>query len=267
VVRSAVFCATVVAATLSPEVSAAQGEYRNTAPRRPIQIEDAYANDRHALDLHISPIVVGHLPGQSGILPRTQVDLSMPIAIAHTGSEGVGIAGLELSALYNLNTETGGLPALALRAGSVIPAGHFGPERLHPAARAIATRTVRGMRLHANLEYTWGDEPGDSLGPGLNRHSADLRRWIAGVAIDRTLPLRAILLTAEAYASAPVDNDHRTQWTSALGLRYQMTPTVTLDAAAGSRIRGPNSGWFFTLGAGRTTGVKALVPGLGRWGR
>ena len=76
----------------------------------------------------------------------------MPIELS--AGDGVarrmGIAGLEVSLMHNLNTETRTLPALGLRADVLAPVGPLAPDRTYATFTGMLTRTFRAMRVHLN---------------------------------------------------------------------------------------------------------------------
>src|SRR5689334_17074175 len=126
----------VAAALVSTSFASAQTAYYNTDRGRPVQIEDAYATERYAFEMKLAPVRIERASGglyiwgvepelAYGLFPRTQLELGVPVTFADVGGgrTRAGIAGLEASLMYNLNTETRGLPAYALRADVVAPVG------------------------------------------------------------------------------------------------------------------------------------------------
>ncbi len=256
----------------------AQTAYQNTDAGRPLQVEDAYAIDRYSLDLHVAPVTLERSGGANtlrlepalayGLVPRTQINLSVPLTFRGPADRArFGVAGVALSALYHFNVETRGLPAFALRATAQLPAGQFGPSTLQPVIRGIATRTFSHSRVHVNAAYTWKDEPAIDTAMATRAGATEPSRWMAGVAVDHTFPLRALLLTAEAYAAEPRGATRSAAWTLGGGARYQLDPYISLDAGLGARLTGDDQAWFLTFGVARVVGVKALMPGRGAWGR
>lgn len=252
--------------------ASAQTDYYNTDTGRPLRIEDAYATERYALDLHLAPLTVKRRGGAYewsidpeiayGLVPRTQVEIGVPLEYrGPAGDRQFGVAGLDVTALHNFNAETRSFPAFGLRAGILLPVGGFSPENPHPSLQGMVTRTYRWARFHANMEYTWGAEPVSS------EAGDELMRWTTGVAIDRTFPLKSFLLSAEVYASQPVAEAERAAWTLGGGIRYQLTPYYSLDAGVAARVTGSEQGWSLTFGIARVLGVRVLPPGFGRWGR
>lgn len=264
---------------VSAQTTAAQVTYRNTDIGRPLQVEDATALDRHALDIHVAPVSLALgadssrrwsvRPGLNyGLLPRTQVDIAVPVA--STGSESdrrIGVAGIDLGALYNFNVETATFPALAVRGSVLLPVGRAGPASAHPVVAALATRALAGLRVHLNARYAFRDEPRAASAEALTRtENAGVVRWMTGLAADRAFPRRSMLLMAETYATQPLNSAENVRWHVGAGLRYQLSPRVTADVGVSGRVTGPQRSWSLTLGLGRVTAVRSLLPGVGPWG-
>lgn len=265
-------CGTLVAALLllgSARPAAAQKDYYNTDRNRPVRIEDAYTTERYALELKLAPLLLQRLAGgvyqwsfdpeiAYGILPRTSIEVGFPVMFIDAGDAGrtSGLAGIEVSAFHNLNTETTTLPALAVRLDALLPVGGLAPDRVLPSATGIATRTFRFARFHANAQYTFGDSDDHAE----NGH--DAARWLAGIAVDRAFPLDAFLITAAVHAEQPlqnVDGERDVAWHAAAGLRYQLSPYLTMDAGLGRRLSGAG-GWQLTFGTSYHVGIRALMP-------
>jgi hypothetical protein len=185
-----------LAVLLLPGPAAAQKDFYNLDKNRPVRIEDAYATERYALEVKVAPLRLERARGGAytwgfdpevayGILPRTSVELGFPLVFTDGGSAGwtSGLAGIELSALHNLNMETRMLPALGVRADVTLPAGNLAADRAYPAITGIATRTFHWARLHVNAQYTFGSAHDDGNG-GVSPHAES--RWLAGVAMDRS---------------------------------------------------------------------------------
>ncbi|MFN2564642.1 MAG: hypothetical protein ABR499_06465, partial [Gemmatimonadaceae bacterium] len=184
------FAGAAALALLAPPAFA-QTDYYNTDAGRPVQIEDAYPVERRAFELQAAPLRLERSRGgvyrwgiepevAFGILPRTQIEVGFPLAFidAGAGERTTGLAGIDVSALYNLNTETT-IPALGIAAGVVLPAGGLAPDEAYASVKGIATRTFSWARFHVNGEYTFGSRPtaaDESAGV------AELSRWLAGLA-------------------------------------------------------------------------------------
>ena len=217
--RGAALAALALPVLASPRQAAAQTDYYNTDRGRPLQIEDALATERYAFELQLAPLRLERTRGGTynwgiepeiayGLLPRTQLEIGVPLAYVDrpAAQRTFGGAGVEVSLLHNLNVETQTLPALALVADVVLPAGGLGPDRTYPSVKAIATRTYSLLRFHANAQYTFSDRAKDraSAGQGGTAGVVELSRWTTGIAVDKTLPLRSMLIGAEAFARQPL---------------------------------------------------------------
>jgi hypothetical protein len=264
----------------TPAVASAQTDYYNTDAGRPIRVEDAYAIQRYALDLHLAPVRLERGGGMStagltpeltyGLLPRTQVEIGVPVLFrsGSAGDDGMGVGGIDVTALYNVNAETQSLPAFGVRAGVLMPVGGYAPERTHTYVTGLATRTYRWARLHANAQYAFGDEPGGASSVGsVSVGSGALSRWLTGIAADRAFAYRSLLASAEVLAAGSMIEGAEVEWTAGTGLRYQLSPTIALDGGVGRRLTGPNQAWFVTFGVSRVSTVRFLFPGRGAWGR
>lgn len=250
-----------VAAVTAARPAAAQTDYYNTDVGRPIRVEDAYPVERRAFELQLAPLRLERARGSYtwgvepevafGILPRTHVELGFPLALidAPAFRTNVGLAGLELSALHNLNVETS-IPALAVVADVLLPAGGLGPKDAYPSAKGIATKTFSWMRFHANGRYTFGNAPNTATSGAVH-----LSRWMAGIAADKTFPLRSLLLTGEVVAEQPLEGNEDVEWSAATGMRYQWSPRWAVDAGVGLRLSNEARPWFITVGSAYAFGL------------
>jgi hypothetical protein len=256
-------------AALIAQSAVAQTDYYNTDAGRPVTVEDASAIERRAFEIQAAPLRLERArPGvytwalepelAYGILPRTQIELGLPIALVDAGIAGrrSGIAGIELSALYNLNLETS-IPALAVAADVLLPAGELGPDRAYVSVRGIATRTLSWARFHANVGYTLGASP-----DATSDEMVELPRWLAGIAVDRAFPLRSTLITAELLARQPIREDEDVEWSIGAGIRRQLTVHWALDGGIGRRLTGESGAWYATVGTAFAFGL----PWRGRVG-
>ncbi len=257
--------------------------YTNTSPGRPLQVEDAIPFERFALEARLAPANIANSDGWTrwsvepgisyGIVPKLQIDLAAPVGYHDAAAGGsTGVAGVSLSALYAFNVESQSLPAIALRAGAIVPVGSFGPRRMHESIKGIATRSFSWGRLHFNHQYTFGDEPGVVVvSQGDLTASSDvggtLARWNTGVAVDRAFPLVGVLVGAELFARHPLADSVDAQWHAGLGVRYQFSASVTIDVGGSAAFTGADRDWSLRLGIARWTSMQRPIPGLGRWGR
>ena len=252
-----------------------QTDYYNTDAGRPILIEDAYPVERYAFELQLAPVRLERERGglynwgfepelAYGILPRTQLEIGFPFHVVDASGPArqSGLAGIELSVLHNLNVETAGMPALALAAEALLPVGRLAPGDAYVAAKGIATRTYQWARFHLNARYTFGPEP--PLPPehvtGAREPTGDVSRWMAGVAVDRTFPLKAMLLAGSIYAHQPIAEEEPLTWVAETGLRYQWNPVLAVDAGIAKRLTGETQPWSLTFGAAYVFAVRSLLP-------
>ncbi len=268
-------CASLFAAAL-PQAVQAQTDYYNTDRGRPLTIEDAYATERYAFELQLAPVRLERTPGgvyqwgvepeiAYGILPRTHVEIGAPISYVDTGrgARRSGLAGVELSLLHNLNVETR-LPALAIVGDVLLPVGAFGPDKAVVSATGIATRTFTWARFHLNGQYTFGnDDSGQQSGsaPRAGPGAVEVSRWLAGISVDRTSPLRSILIGAEIFARRPRGQGNEVEWNTALGVRKQLSPHFNVDGGVGKQLSGDGRSWFATFGLSRAFAIRSLFPG------
>lgn len=257
-----------LAAALSAAVApaGAQTDYYNTDAARPVRVEDAYPVERYAFEAQVAPLRLERLSGgvynwefepelAYGILPGTHLEVGLPLVFTDgaAGEESFGVGGVDVSLFRNLNVETRTLPAFAIVAEALLPLGSHSPDRVYPSLKGIATRTYGFARFHVNGAFTFGSEPDADADVG------EASRWMAGVAVDRTFPLRSALLIADVFVEKPLHegDDHR--WTAEVGTRYQLNPFFALDAGIGRRFAGDEQGWFVTFGAARVFAIRALM--------
>ena len=248
----------------------AQTEYYNTDRNRPLQIEDAYVTELHAVELKLSSLRLERDSGGVyswglepeiawGFLPRTQLEIGAPLVFREFGSQHQsGLAGLDISVMHNLNVETRTWPALALRADLLVPVGGLAPPRAYPSLTGIATRTYHWARVHLNGQYTIGDEiPATSAAAvgAVNFGTPELSRWLAGIAIDQTFPLQSVLFGGEFFARQPLVAGESVEYNVGAGVRYQLSPTLALDGGIGVRTNGDATGWFITFGSAYSFGL------------
>lgn len=273
-----VFVASVALMLSGPRLGA-QTDYYNTDAGRPVQLEDAYATERYAFELRLAPVRLERLQGgiynwavepelAYGILPRTHIEVGLPLAHIDLGRNRStsGVAGLDVSLFHNLNAETATLPALGIRTDVLFPVGNLGPDRTYTSVKGIATRTFSWMRFHVNGQYTFGSSTTNQVA-GVATPAAgavEISKWLAGVAVDKTFPLRAMLVTADFFARQPILEDEDVDYNVGSGIRYQVNPKWAIDGGLGRRLNGPDQGWFATFGTAYAFAFRSLMPGTGR---
>jgi hypothetical protein len=262
------FCAALFAAgcIAMPNPALSQTPYSHTAAGRPMRLEDAVSIERRAFDLFFSGAGIAFGGGEEywaaspgfawGLLPRTQVDLMVPLTGAT--SDGRLNAAVDVSVLHALNVESASRPALGIRAAVLVPLANADHVRARPSLKAMVTRTYGWGRLHLNHQYTFGESLTALVPPRV------MTRWNTGVAMDRAFPLTGLLVGAEAYASRSIHRGASVRWNAGLGARYQVTTYTTLEAGVTTQLIDDPT-WGFTVGVSRRTGVGSILPGLGRW--
>ena len=247
----------------------AQTDYYNTDAGRPMLIEDAYALERRGFELQVAPMRLTRSQGgvytwgiepelAFGLARRTQFEIGLPVAYVdrRTTGGGTGIAGLEMSLLHNLNVETS-IPAFAVAADLLLPVGRFAPSHSYASVKGIMTRTFPVARVHLNAQYTFGrDLTSANAAPvGGPSQNVEVSRWIAGAAIDRTLPLRSMLLSAEVYARQSLRVGEAVEWNTGVGVRYQIAPRWVMDGGLGRALTRTDHAWFLTGGGAYAFGL------------
>jgi len=241
----------------------AQTDYYNTSAGRPLRIEDASPVEYRGVELDLAPVRWEksrdaanrwflHPEVAVGVFPRTQLQIGVPVALVdERSSSATGVSGIEISALHALNAETS-IPALALAAELMLPVGALGAEATYGTVKAIMTRTLRAARIHANAQVTLGPTVRDLE---VNVGGLDVSRWLAGVAIDRTFPLRSFLLSVESFVEQPIRDGSTLEWNAGAGARVQLAPRWALDGGVGRRLTGDDQVWYVTLGSAYAVGL------------
>jgi hypothetical protein len=240
----------------------AQTDWYNTDRGRPLRTEDALVMERHAFEFHVAPLTFSRTGGVSrwevepelswGVLPRTQLEIGVPLLSEATLAGGANVAarGVHVAVLHALNAETLLFPGLAVGVDATLPAGGRRAEHTHGSVLLVATRTARLGRAHLNFAQHIG--PRDDL-------RAERPRWRAGMALDRPIPLRTMLVGAEVYAQEPLAGGE-VRWTTGAGVRWQMAPRMAVDGGAARILSGPERGWAFTFGHAIEFGLPFLQP-------
>ena len=81
-------------------------------------------------------------------------------------------------------------------------------------------------------------------------------RWLFGMAVDKSLPLRSTLLMADVFGQKYRSIGRPVDWTGEVGIRTQISRSIVLDAALGRLFTGESRSTFLTFG---TTISRALT--------
>ncbi|HYG34302.1 MAG TPA: hypothetical protein VEC99_05935, partial [Clostridia bacterium] len=120
-----------------------------------------------------------------GAFPNTELRLRAPFYLGNASQTGRG--DIDLSALYNFNTESIYLPALALEAEGVIPTGK-NSDGFDTTLKFIATKSISQMgtdRIHLNLAWAHNAAP---------LHEEREHRYIAIVGYSRRIAADWVLV-------------------------------------------------------------------------
>ena len=192
-----------------------------------------------------------------GLLPNTQVGIIALLgAVNDAGTTDWGLAGLRVFGLYNFNTESVGLPALAVRAETAIPVGQLAGDAFGLTLEGIATRSWGAARAHINA--------GVRVGTDTDISSVDAPpRWQVSGAIDHTFLRQSLLVIGELLTERET-SDAPVEVNLSAGLRWQWQPTLVLDFGLSRRLasNGPDIG--LTVGLSHAFAVRSLIPGADR---
>ena len=73
-------------------------------------------------------------------------------------------------------------------------------------------------------------------------------QWLVGMAGDKALPLRSIVLVADVFVEHFEGLQRKFDWTAELGLRRQVSPSLVLDATVGRHYYGTALSTFVKFG-------------------
>ena len=248
---------------------AAQIDYRNLDEGRPVRTEDAYPVERHAFELVIpyeyedeQGSVRTHTVAPElayGIADNAMLGVALPFAALDGGAGAEtewGFGGPRLLALYNFNTESPALPAVALRADASLPIGSLGGDETRVALTAIATRSWGRTRAHLNAAVGIGADEDAPESAAVHAIPA----WRASAALDRTF-LRRSLLLITGLSLREAGGDAATEVSVAAGARVQLTPTLVIDAGIERRLtRRAGADVGLTLGLTHAFALAGLMP-------
>jgi hypothetical protein len=82
------------------------------------------------------------------------------------------------------------------------------------------------------------------LKPGTNTST----HWLVATGVDKSFPLRSVLIVADVFAERYEGVGRPTDWTAELGGRKQLTPRLVADLGVGRHFRGVSQSWFATFG-------------------
>lgn len=249
--RTSLFIA-LAAAAITPSAALAV-DHNNLDLGRPIRLEDAYpvSHGEFVLELGAGFAAERNSPDRFfgtgdllwGALPNFQLGLS-GFGSTHPRDidEDTKSGDLQLSGLYNFNQETLTLPAMAAKLTLNFPTG-VDSSGVDAEIKAIFTKSIDTVSFHLNVAYEF------LSGTSANEEDG---RW--KVAFGPSIPLGAphstrMTLVADIFAEEGALRHSAETIGAEVGLRYQLTERIVLDAGVGTEFAGDDrSPVFATFG-------------------
>ena len=218
-------------------------DHDNLDPNRPIGMEDAYAipkgeigleggvrfNDRRAGRTRVTfqPQII------YGAFDNTQIEIQGDLFTDPHSLVGANKSGdLHLGVLYNFNTETLALPAMAVRVEADLPTG-VSSKGVDTQVTGILTRSFGRLRAHLNLGYgLLGSPQGEERPAGYPA--------VAAVSYPLGYPTSfRDTVIASVYTRQSDLRGQRNHTGVEIGVRHQLTSRVVLDGGLGTEFLGP----------------------------
>ena len=229
-------------------------DHDNLDKNRPVQLEDAYPIAKGEIALEGGGQFIDRRQGRTrfvfqpqilyGAFYNTQLEMGGDLFTEPTTVEGAEKSGdLRISALYNFNTETLTLPALALKLDLELPTG-VRSRGVDGSLTGILTRSFGRWRTHLNATYT-------VVGSAQGRERNGFYRFVAGVSYPLGYPARfRQTLIADVFTRQSDLSGGRNPTGVEAGLRYQLSSRIVLDGGIGTEFAGPTdrSAVFGTVG-------------------
>jgi hypothetical protein len=218
-------------------------DHDNLDPNRPIGMEDAYAipkgeigleggvrfNDRRESRTRVTfqPQII------YGAFENAQIEIQGDLFTEPNTLVGASKSGdLHLGLLYNFNTETVSLPAMALRVETDLPTG-VNSKGVDTQVTGILTRSFGRLRAHLNAGYTVLGSPQGQERPGAYRAVAALSYPLGYPSSFRDT------LIASLYTRQSDLRGQRNHTGVEVGIRHQLTSRLVVDAGLGTEFAGP----------------------------
>ncbi len=229
-------------------------DHDNLDKNRPLRLEDAYPIAQGEIALEGGGRFVDGRQGNTrfafqpqllvGAFANTQLELGGDLFTEPTTLKGAEKSGdLRVGALYNFNTETLNLPALAVKVEMELPTG-LRSRGVDATVGGILTRSFGRWRTHLNADYT---VVGSAQGTARN----GLYRLAAGVSYPLGYPMRfRETLIADLFTRQSDLRGGRNPTGVEVGLRHQVSSRLVLDGGIGTEFAGPpdRSAVFGTVG-------------------
>ncbi|NOT94966.1 MAG: hypothetical protein HOP00_01470 [Nitrospira sp.] len=218
-------------------------DHDNLDPNRPIGMEDAYAIPKGEIGMEGGVRFNDRREGRTrvtfqpqiiyGAFDNAQIEIQGDLMTEPNTLVGATKSGdLHLGLLYNFNTETLQLPAMAIRVETDLPTG-VNSKGVDTQMTGILTRSFGRLRAHLNAGYTILGSPQGQERPGAYRA-------VAAVSYPLGYPdsFRDTLI-ASVYTRQSDQRGQRNNTGCEIGLRHQLTSRVVLDAGLGTEFYGP----------------------------
>jgi hypothetical protein len=218
-------------------------DHDNLDPNRPIGMEDAYAIPKGEIGMEGGVRFNDRREGRTrvtfqpqiiyGAFDNTQIEIQGDLMTEPNTLVGAAKSGdLHLGVLYNFNTETLNLPALAVRIETDLPTG-VNSQGVDTQVTGILTRSFGRFRAHLNAGYTVLGSPQGQERPGAYRAVAAVSYPLGYPASFRDT------LIASVYTRQSDLRGQRNNTGFEIGLRHQLTSRIVLDGGLGTEFYGP----------------------------
>jgi len=218
-------------------------DHDNLDPNRPIGMEDAYAIPKGEIGLEGGVRFNDRRQGSTsvtfqpqiiyGAFYNTQIEIQGDLITDPNQVVGANKSGdLHLGVLYNFNTETLTLPALAVRVEADLPTG-VNSKGVDTQFTGILTRSFGRLRAHLNMGYT-------ILGSPQGQERSGAYRAVAAVSYPLGYPTSfRDTLIASIYTRQSDLQGQSNNTGIEVGIRHQLTSRFVLDAGLGTEFVGP----------------------------
>lgn len=218
-------------------------DHDNLDPNRPIGMEDAYAIPKGEIGMEGGVRFNDRREGRTrvtfqpqiiyGAFDNAQIEIQGDLFTEPNSLVGASKSGdLHLGLLYNFNTETLTLPAMAIRVETDLPTG-VNSRGVDTQVTGILTRSFGRLRAHLNAGYTVLGLPQGQERPGAYRA-------VAAVSYPLGYPdsFRDTLI-ASLYTRQSDLRGQRNHTGVEVGIRHQLTSRLVVDAGLGTEFAGP----------------------------
>ncbi len=218
-------------------------DHDNLDPNRPLQVEDAYPIPEGEIALESGVRVNDRREGRTrfafqpqilyGAFRNTQIEVQSDLLTEAGTAVGSNRSGdLRLGVLYNFNTETLTLPALAISLELDFPTG-VQSKGVDTKVTGILTRSVGRLRFHANGSYTVHGTPQYQERNGMYR-------FVAALSYPIGYPHRfRETLIVDVYTQQSDLMGQSNHTGIEVGIRHQLSSRIVLDGGLGTELVGP----------------------------